>query len=506
MSLKRNLLANYIGQAWVGLMGLAFLPLYIKHLGAEAFGLIGLCASLQAWLTVLDVGMAPTISREMARFSGTRSDADAIRDLLRSIELIAVLIAGFVAVGMLLAAPWLASSWLKAQILSLEVVANSIAIMGFVVVLRFLEGIYRSALLGLQRQVLFNVINCVVATLRWGGALGIIVWVSNSIASFFIWQGLVSFFSIFILAVATYRSIPKGNRKTRFSLTELRKIWRFARGIMIITLLAMLLTQIDKILLSKLLSLSDFGLYTLASTVAATLYLLVAPITQAYYPKFCELHSNSDHAEFARYFHVSAQMVSILAGSAALVIIFFSETLLRVWTQDPEQAQKIALLVSMLTLGNLLNGLMWIPYQAQLAHGLTSLTLKANLIAVATLIPLIWYLVPMYGALAVAHIWIFLNACYIIILAPIMFHLILKHEKCRWYLNDILRPLMIMAVAAYFLKQILEPLKSGLVDIGMIIFSGFLLSVIGFISNKTNSNLVIVFLKKKLLIGKLGEK
>ena len=50
MSLKINVVANYLGQGWQGLMSLAFVPLYIKYLGIESYGLIGIFALLQAWL------------------------------------------------------------------------------------------------------------------------------------------------------------------------------------------------------------------------------------------------------------------------------------------------------------------------------------------------------------------------------------------------------------------------------------------------------------------------
>lgn len=35
MSLKKNALANYLGQGWIGLMGLALVPSYIHYLGVE---------------------------------------------------------------------------------------------------------------------------------------------------------------------------------------------------------------------------------------------------------------------------------------------------------------------------------------------------------------------------------------------------------------------------------------------------------------------------------------
>ena len=106
--LKRNLIANFLGQGWTALMGLAFLPLYIKYLGIEAYGLIGLFAVLTAWLSLLDIGMTPTLSREMARFTGGGHTAESIRDLLRSIEIIALGIALVIAGSIAFGANWIA--------------------------------------------------------------------------------------------------------------------------------------------------------------------------------------------------------------------------------------------------------------------------------------------------------------------------------------------------------------------------------------------------------------
>jgi len=46
MSFRRNVIASYLGQAWVALMGLAFIPIYIRYLGIEAWGVMGLFAVL----------------------------------------------------------------------------------------------------------------------------------------------------------------------------------------------------------------------------------------------------------------------------------------------------------------------------------------------------------------------------------------------------------------------------------------------------------------------------
>ena len=92
MSVGQNLISNFIGQAWVALINLAFIPIYIELLGIEAFGLVGLFALLQAWMGILDLGLTPTIGREMARYTGGGYTAHEIRVLLRSLEIFSVAI------------------------------------------------------------------------------------------------------------------------------------------------------------------------------------------------------------------------------------------------------------------------------------------------------------------------------------------------------------------------------------------------------------------------------
>jgi O-antigen/teichoic acid export membrane protein len=454
--LKRNLIANYLGQGWTALMGLAFIPLYIKYLGIEAYGLIGLFAVLQAWLSLLDMGMTPTLSREMARFTGGGHSAASIRDLLRSVETIAVGVAVLVALGIWGASGWLASDWLRAENLSVDAVAQAFAIMGVVTALRFMEGLYRSAVVGLQRQVLFNVVNASLATVRGLGAVALLAWVSPTIEAFFLWQGLISIITLALLAGVTYHLLPEGERGGRFSVQALRGIWRFAGGMLGITFLALLLTQVDKILLSKLLTLSEFGYYTLAAVVAGALYMLIGPITQAWYPRLCELHARADSAALADIYHKGAQLVTVIAGSAAIVVILFSETLLRLWTQDADLAARTAPLVSLLTLGNLLNGLMWIPYQTQLAHGWTGLAVRINIVAVVVLVPALFWVVPHYGAVGAAWVWVSLNASYVLIAIQFMHRRLLPTEKGRWYGADVLLP-MGGALGVVLLAQQLQP-------------------------------------------------
>ncbi len=221
------------------------------------------------------------------------------------------------------------------------------------------------------------------------------------------------------------------------------------------TLLALMLTQVDKLLLSRLLTLEAFGYYALAGVVANGLYTLAAPITGAYYPRFTQLIAGGHELALRLAYHQGAQMVTVLTGSAAVVLMAFSERVLHLWTGNAVISQRAAPLVIVLSLGTLLNALMVIPYQLQVAHGWTSLAIRVNIVAVALLVPAILWAVPSYGAIGAARIWVILNTGYLIFDIPLMHRRLLPAEKWRWYAQDVAAPIAAAVVAVLLCRWLM---------------------------------------------------
>lgn len=67
-SLKKNLIANYIGQFYLTIIGIVMVPLYVRYMGAEGYGLVGFYAPLQAWFQLLDTGLTPALVRLVASY------------------------------------------------------------------------------------------------------------------------------------------------------------------------------------------------------------------------------------------------------------------------------------------------------------------------------------------------------------------------------------------------------------------------------------------------------
>ena len=456
MSLRKNLAANFIGQGWTALMGLAFIPLYIQYLGVEAYGLIGFYAVMQAWLTLFEMGITQTLNREMARFSAGVHTSQSIHDLLRSLEVISIVLAVFICLLVWLSSSYIATQWLNVQKLSSSEVASAITLMGFVIALRLIEGVYKGTLVGLQKQVAVNIINIIVATMRYGGVVAVLIWYASSIKVFFVWQVFSSIISVFVFVCLVYKNLPKPNKVPKFSTQAISEIWHFARDILGITFLALLLTQVDKVLLSKLITLDSYGYYTLAATVAGGLALITAPITQAIYPKMVEYVEQEKVHDLASLYHQGAQLVSVLITPVAAMLIFFAEDIIYLWSGDVSLATKTAPILLPLALGSFLNCLVWMPYQLQLAYGWTSFAIKVNLIAVILLVPAIFLTVPHYGAVGAAWIWALLNAGYVTLAMHYMYKRLLPKEKLFWYWHDVIKQLISVIVVVGMTKLLIN--------------------------------------------------
>lgn len=444
-------------------MGIVFVPLYIKSLGIEAYGLIGMFAILQAWMTMLDMGMTPTITREMARYkAGGAINAELMLDLLRSVEWICAGI-GLLIVGVFwFASPLLASSWLKLDKLSIDVVSQAIFIMGFVLATRLWEEVYKGAIRGMQQQVWLNGAQAILATFRWAGVLFVIIWLSPTIQAFFIWQGLISLISVLVYAQKTYQWMPRAFRGGQFSIKAIKSVGRFAGGMAVITLLALLLTQIDKLLLSGLLSLVQFGYYALAGLVVGGLSQLIIPINAAIYPKFTELVTNQEKAKLIKTYHDSCQLMAAIIIPPALILSAFAKPILLLWTNNQELTDSVAPILSLLVIGTLLNGLMNVPYMLQLAHGWTGFAVRMNLVAIIIIVPAVLLVVPRYGAIGASWVWVALNAGYVLIGVHFMYRRLLTEQKWRWYRQSVASPLLAGTTVSFGLAYLLPAFENRL--------------------------------------------
>ena len=136
-------------------------------------------------------------------------------------------------------------------------------------------------------------------------------------------------------------------------------------------------------------------------------------------------------------YHKGCQIMTVLLVPAGTVIAVFSPHVLFAWTGNLAIVHGSEFLLTLMTIGSVLNMLMWFPYNLQLADGWTKLTIYENLFMIIVLLPGTLVLTYRYGAVGAALIWIAVNAFYVFVGIPLMHRRLLRGEVARWYLTDV---------------------------------------------------------------------
>ena len=84
---KANIASNLAGRATGAVLGILFVPVYLRYLGVEQYGIIGFFSTIQALLLLLDGGISPTLTREVARLSRSSEQARELCDTVRTLEI-----------------------------------------------------------------------------------------------------------------------------------------------------------------------------------------------------------------------------------------------------------------------------------------------------------------------------------------------------------------------------------------------------------------------------------
>jgi O-antigen/teichoic acid export membrane protein len=438
VSLQKNILANYLGQFYMTTVSIVMVPLYLRYLGAETYGLVAFFALMQMWFHLLDLGMGPTLGRQVARYRGGAMSAMELRRLLRAMEGVFF---GIAAAGMLAWIPstgTIADHWLNPETLDAREVSGALVLIGIAVALRWVCGIYRSAIWGFEHQVWLNAFGVAIATLRFVTVIPVFIFVGTSPKVFFTYQLIVAGVELACLMAKTYGSLPRATERTGWSLAPLRGVLTFSLTIAFTSSVWVMVTQMDKLVLSKILPLEQFGYFALGVLVAGAVNLVGAPVTQAMLPRLSRLAAEQDHPGILELYRRATQWVCCAAAPVALGLALFAEPVVWIWTGDRETAAAVAPIVRLYAIGNGLLAIAAFQYYLQFAKGDLRLHLAGNVIFVLVLVPLVIWAASRYGGVGAGWVWLGQCAFFAIAWTWLVHRRFAPGLHWHWLMEDVL--------------------------------------------------------------------
>jgi O-antigen/teichoic acid export membrane protein len=421
------------------LISIIMVPFYIKYLGVEAYGLVGFFALLQALFYLLDIGLTPTMGRQTACYRGGEINGFSLRRLLRTMEVIFYGVALLGAICLTALSGKIANQWLNVENLSPNDVKTVIILMAPIVAFRWLCNLYRGVVYGFERFMWLGSFSVVVATARSLLVIPFFIYISTDLTAFFKYQLGIASIEFMVLIFYAYRLMPKVNvsEKVTWEWQPLRGMLKFSLSIAFTSSVWLLVTQTDKLVLSKLLSLTDYGYFTLACVAAGGILMVSAPISGALMPRMTKMHAEGNEAGLIRLYRNGTQMVAVIVIPATLMLACLAEKVLWAWTGNVVAVTEAAPVLVLYTIGNGIIALGGFPYLLQFAKGDLKFHVIGNALLVMVLIPSLILATVHYGMIGAGWAWLTSNTVYFIFWVPMVHNRFVKGLHVRWLLHDI---------------------------------------------------------------------
>jgi O-antigen/teichoic acid export membrane protein len=483
----KNIFANFLGRLWSILSGFIFIPLYIYYLGFESYSIISFTLLISGLMAILDSGLSATLSREFSRLDISIEEKN--RTFI-TLETTYFFIVGFCITLLILNSEFIAVKWINSKEFDSNELSYFINIISIDISFQLLLRFYMGGLFGLEKQVKANYYQVGWGILRNGLVL-IAIMVIPKLEIFFIWQTCATIIFTILLRLSLVKFL-RGQGVFKFNLiiegVILNRIWKFAFGMLLISLVSGINTQMDKIAISQLLPIENLGYYTLAVSLSMGLVTIITPISIATLPRFTSLYSEGKYILASQLFKKVNLYAAILIFSTMANLVFFSKELIWIWTGNLELATKAGEYLPIISIATAFLSLAMIPYNVAIANGYTKLNNLLGLFSLLLTLPGYWLATKQFGARGAAFVFCGVQTT----MTLLYFYFIIK------------KFIKIKAISNFFISQIFFPFI-----LSLIIAFGFAFSTNLLLGSRMISMILIgvstiftIVISTRVLLGK----
>ena len=410
--MKSSLVYLYGVQFYSVIITILATPLLIELLGTEGYGLIGLYFVIQMLLQVVDGGLSGTIIKLTAQLD--LSDSTNVSTFYRSYQyfqgLINKAVVVLLTVGGILFFAGVASLMIEST-LAATTIDDSVSLMIACVAIRFLSLPERGLLQGLERQKTLALINFTIVTLRYPVAVAMLVLLSHDVVLFFCFQLLVVLIEVGVLKYFGLNYLKNAEISTAPKILDIGTgpnlgwLIKQAGGLWSISVLWVLVSQLDKLVLSFSVPLDAYGIFSLALVGANLMLTMFIPMNQVLMPRFVKLFNRSDSSSFAGMVLTTIQFYVCFFSVVASCLYVFGEELLFLWTRNAQLSADASSFLGYLAIGNFIHGVTNIAFIATYASGDLAAYAKRYRNHVAVVIPISIYSAITYKEYGVVSVW-----------------------------------------------------------------------------------------------------
>ncbi len=401
--LSKNIVYNLAGQLVLLVLGFVAARYVARGLGGDVLGLIYFAAMLNTIVTaVLEMGVCTTTVKEIA--ANEVADPKYVVRLVRSGAFLYWIAYIGVAAGTVILAPTIVERWIKLETMAPDAAIYLLRVLIVSALLGLPRAFYESVFNGLQKMHIPNAVSVGTTTVQQVGSIAIIATTADArlVAQ---WMASLYVVRILIYLVLVARNLGARAIIPKLYRSVLRRNRKFATSMVAISILAMVQTQADKVVIAALMPVAEVGIYGLLYGSALRAGILTGSVAGAALPKLSELlNAAREHEAQAQYRKLQDLLCFGLAPLFALLA--FASRPLFTAILNADVGARIVLPATLLSIGFYLNGTLTIPYYYSLASGKPEIATRLNFYGLVVTLPLTVLLTWKLGLAGAAGAWV----------------------------------------------------------------------------------------------------
>ena len=356
-------------QAWSAFLQLFSIPFYFIILGPESYGLLGIFASIESLVIIIDMTISSTVSRETARklvieLRGTVKYFILKISKYYIIITIVCSILFFLLIKLLLQKITIDNPFFYSQVINFSIVA------ALTISLRLGISFTRSILIGDQRQTALSIISIIFVTLRIGGSFVLLYFISNDFLTFLIWNMFSFILELLALSIFVDKIFGESDKSKIFDSNIMGDVVYFAPKMFFLAISSLIITQSDRVLISLKYDLIELGQYNYAKNFVLGMFVLSGGIYAFLYPTISALFVKKDWDKIKKNCELIASILAWSLFPFGIILVFLGENLISIFNVETGFDDYNRKILILLVVGTIINLLWMVPYVLQLASGL----------------------------------------------------------------------------------------------------------------------------------------
>ncbi len=399
--LARNTLFNLIGQGLPMVVALFAIPLLIRGLGTDRFGVLTLAWMVIGYFSLFDLGLGRAMTQLVAKKLGEERTNDIPPFMWTALFMMTVM-GGVGTLVLSSLSPWLVQSVLKVpkelQAETVKVFYTLALSLPLVISVSGLRGFLEAH----QRFDLINIINVVMGAYTFLAPLAVLPFSHHLlpiVMMLLIGRGIACL-TYFCLCL---RLFPSLRRQIVVKWPLLLPLFSFGGWMTVTNIIGPLMTYLDRFLIGGFISMSAVAFYATPYEVATKLWLIPRATVAVLFPAFSTSFQQNP-SQTAELFQRSVKYLFMVMFPLVLTIITLAPEMLHLWL-GPEFAAKSTVVLQLLVAGVFLNGLCFIPLSMIQGMGRPDITAKLHLVELPFYLLAIWWFIITFGIEGAALAW-----------------------------------------------------------------------------------------------------